>query len=316
MTAIIFLLSFIFGLIFLVGLISPKKVLRKSENPTRGKTFLFFGLPSLALFIVWGSMYESSWDEALKDPASATEISLKYKRLDTLPAELEQMTNLVSLDLSKNNLRSLPTYIKDFEKLESINLSENPIEVLPIWLADMSALKELNLDNTQITAFPEQLSELTITYANTPLWLTENPDVNSLKQVAETETSEREDHTESLGEFAMRQFLGKDYGHKRKFKKGEIFYNDPITKEQVDPIGEFMVEINLFDDEQEASMLLDFTDEVYELKIVVVSEEVLSDLVMESFTTIENAIQKDYFPNDEFHLVLTDGDFDPIRTIK
>lgn len=319
MTALLFLLSFLFGLIFLIGLITPKKVLRKSEKPTRGKVFLFFGLPSLALFIAWGSMYESSWDEALKDPASATEVSLKYKKLDVLPDELEQMTNLVSLDLGKNNLSSLPSYITNFKKLESLDLSENPIEVLPIWLADMESLKNLSLDGTQITSIPDQLTSLSISYQNTPLWLSENPEAEETKVAGKesnnTETDE-DDHTESIGEFAMRKLLYEDYGFRRKFKKGEIFYNDPVTKEQVDSIGEFMVEIGIFDDEEEASMLLDYKDEIYELKVVVVSEEVLSDLVMESFTTIKNAIQQDYFPNEEFHLILTDGEFDRIRTIK
>ena len=53
-------LSFILGLIFLVGLISPKKVLRKTDKPTRGKIFLFFGLPSIVIFILWGSLYEGT----------------------------------------------------------------------------------------------------------------------------------------------------------------------------------------------------------------------------------------------------------------
>lgn len=318
MIAILFLLSFILGLVFLVGLLSPKKVLRKSENPGRGKVLLFFGLPSLALFIAWGSMYESSWDEALKDPLSATEVSLKYKKLGILPEELEQMTNLVSLNLAKNNLHSLPAYLKDFNQLETIDLSENPIETLPFWLSEMKALKELNLDNTQLASIPDQFSDLTISYRNTPLWLVENPKTEE-KEDEDNESKDaesRDDHSESLGEFALRKILEDENDYRRKYKKGEIFYNDPVTEAQVDSIGLFMISIGLFDDEQEASMLLDYTGEVYELKVVVVSEESLSDLVMESFIAIENAIQIDYFQNEDFHLVLTDGDFDTITTIK
>lgn len=315
MAAIIFLLSFILGLLFIVGIISPKKILKRSVNPTRGKIFLFFGLPSLALFIGWGAMYESSWDEALKDPVNAKEVSLKYKKLDVLPDELEQMTNLISLDLAKNNLRSLPIYLKDFDQLESIDLAENPIEELPLWLADMEALKSLNLNGTQITSIPDLLSNLSINYRNTPLWLAENPE--KVESQTKTETSSyEEDHSESLTEFALRKLLEDDNDYRRKFKKGEIFYNDPVTNEQVDQIGEFMIAMGLFDDEKEASMLLDYNDQIYQLKVVVIGEEALNDIVIDAFTTIEGAIQQDIFPEDEFHLILTDGDFKAMKTIK
>lgn len=313
-----FLLSFILGLLFLVGLISPKKVLRKSESPTRGKAFLFFGLPSIALFIAWGSLYESSWDEALKNPETATEVSLKYKKLEILPDELEEMTNIVSLDLAKNNLKSLPIYLKDFKNLETIDLAENPISELPVWLNEMVSLKELNLDNTQITSIPDGLSKLKISYQNTPKWIAENPEVESTTAAQNTDSSSLEDErSESLGEFALRKILDDRFDFKRKFKKGEIFYNDPVTVDQVDVIGEFMIMMDFFNDEREASMLLDQNrDDVFELKIVVVSEEALTEEVMTGFTSIKNVIKQDVFPDNDFHLVLTDDEFDEIKTIK
>lgn len=317
MSTLLFLLSFVLGLIALVGLISPKKVLRSSENPTRGKVMLFLGLPSFLLFIGFGMAYESPLEEAIKNPLETTTLNLSNDRLEEIPAEVELMVNLQELDLSNNQLQTLPTFLADLKQLEVLNLEGNPMDELPTWLGEMTALREINAQGTEINQIPESLQELTISYRNTPLWRLENPDAEPDTTEEVAASSDEDEREESLGEFALRQFLGQDYGFKRKFKKGEIYYNDPVTKDQVDQIGEFMIMMDFFNDEREASMLLDMNEEdIYELKIVVISEEALTEEVLIGFASIEGVIQQDIFGDDEFHLVLTDGEFDPIKTIE
>ncbi len=315
MATLLFTLSIVLGLIALLGLIAPRKVIRNKQKASRGKVMLVYALPSLLLFIGFGMTYESDWDKALKNPAEVTSVSLKFKKLEELPAELAQMTRLQQLDLSKNKLTALPDYLSTFDNLQHIDLSDNPIRELPAWLGEMKSLKKLTLDNTEVATLPEWLSHLDISYANTPLYVAENPE-NGNENTPDAAES-KDDREESLGEFAMRKFLGKDYGYRRKFKKGEIFYNSPVTKEQVDTIGEFMLLMNFFNDEREASMLLDKNkNDVYELKIVVVSERALTEEVMQGFQSIKQVIQQDVFPNDVFHLVLTDGEFDTLKTLE
>lgn len=321
MSTVFFLLSFLLGLLTLIGLFSPKTILRSSEKPTRGKVLLFFGLPSFLLFLGFGMLYESPFEEAMKNPLEVVILNLSNDRLETIPTEVDLMLNLKELDLSKNKIASIPDFLLTLEKLEVLNLEGNPINELPAWLGNMPALREVNVSGTGVEEIPEELLSLTVNYRNTPLWLVENPateeNETSEKEASPSEDSEEEDREESLGEYALRQFLGRDYGQRRKFKKGEIYYNDPVTKDQVDQIGEFMILMEFFNDEREASMLLDFSEEdIYELMIVVVSEEALTDEVIAGFTTIEGVIQQDVFGENEFHLVLTDGEFDPIKTIK
>lgn len=315
MDIVLALLAFGLSAATFVGLLSPKIVLRKSENPTRGKVLKYFGLPAFVLFLGFGMLHESGWDKALKNPTEAKEVNLRYKRLSQLPDELQKMTGLVKLDVSKNNLTTLPTYLKDFDKLEEINLSENPISELPAWIGDMKSLKTLILDETKISSLPDGLEDLTISYQNTPLFSSKNPVTDEKEQVAEEET--KDEREETLAEFAVRKFLGKDYDERRKFKKGEIYYNSPVTKDQVDAIGESMLLMGIFNDEREASMLLDQNkDGIYELKTVVTGEDDLTEEVMQGFSSLEKTIQEIVFPDDEFHLILTDGDFDAIRTIE
>lgn len=302
----------------MMGLVSPKKILRSSENPTRGKVLLFLGLPSFLLFIGLGALYESPLEEAMKNPTEVVTLNLSDDRLEAVPTAVDLMINLKELDLSQNQLQSLPEFLANLENLEVLNLEGNPISKLPDWLLDMKGLKELNVNGTNVEEIADSFEVLSITYRNTPLWKMENPTIEGESEEEEaTESSDEEERTESLGEFALRQFLGKDYGQRRKFKKGEVYYNDPVTKDQVDQIGEFMIMMDFFNDEREASMLLDLNeDDVYELMIVVISEEALTDEVLTGFATIEGIIQQDVFGEDEFHLVLTDGEFEPIKTIK
>jgi hypothetical protein len=321
MAVLLFLLTIVLCLLLLIGLVSPKTALMFMKTPTRAKVILVYGLSIIVLLFSYGIIHESSWELALKNPAEATEVSLKYKKLEKLPDELKQMTKLIELDLSKNRLSSLPDYIKDFQDLQVLDLSDNPITSIPIWIKDMPGLIELNLDNTNVKSLPDGLELVRVTYNDTPLDSAENyiaVETNDIESSDETDKEiEEDDRTESFGEFAMRRLLGKDYGSRRKFKKGEIYYNQPVATEQVDKIGDFMILMGFFNDDREASMLLDENDEgVFELMIVIVGEEALTEEVVQAFSSIEQVIQNDVFPENEFHLVLTDDEFDPIKTIE
>lgn len=318
MAIVFFTLSLILGFVSILGLISPKLILRNSAHPKRSKVLLLLGLPSFILFVAFGFTYESSWDAALKDKENVLEVSLKYMNLTELPEELSTMKQLVKLDLSKNNLTELPNYLRDFNKLEELNLSDNPISELPVWLTDLKSLKRLTLDRTDIIAIPVGLESAEVSYKETPLYQIEHPVLEEAKEKPELaeEKMQEDDHSESFGEFAMRKFMGRDYGSRRKFEKGEIFYEQPVTKDQVDQIGEFMLLLGVFNDENESSMLLELDEDIYKLKMVVNEDSELNADLIAAFTTIKSAIQLDVFPNDKFQLILTDDRLDPIKVIQ
>ncbi len=315
-----FIISLILGVIMLIGLISPKRILKFKENPTRGQVFLIFGLPSFAMFILFGMLYESRLEVAAKDPEHTYLLKLTNQRLEAVPEEVAQLYNLEGLYLQENHLTTLPDFLLTLEKLELLNLADNPIESIPLWIAQMKSLKELDLENTNISMIPAGLEDLTINYKGTPLWLAEHPEEIIVESVDESKTiiaSNEEDHSESLGEFAMRQLLDQDYGYKRKFKKGEIFYNGPVTQEQADQVGEIMVTMGFFNDEKEVSMLLDQNDDkIYEFKMVVDQSEQIEEEVLEALKIIRLLVQGQVFPDDQLHLHLTDGQFETTKIIK
>lgn len=73
----------------------------------------------------------SSLEEALKTPDSVYILSLNNIKLNRLPEEFVQFTNLASLNLSGNKLSDLPDNLIQLKKLVEIDLSNNKFNTLP-----------------------------------------------------------------------------------------------------------------------------------------------------------------------------------------
>lgn len=99
-------------------------------------------------------------EEAYRQGAVA--LSLAGLKLTSLPAEMNCLSTLESLDLNKNRLATLPQNMTDLVQLKSLGLSENCLEVLPECLKHFVNLELLRLDSNQLIALSE------------PLWTLEN----------------------------------------------------------------------------------------------------------------------------------------------
>jgi hypothetical protein len=298
------------------GLVSPKRVLIFADKPTRGKVVLLFIPIMFGLLILMGTLHESPLELALKAPDTTKDLVYNDGNLDEVPMDITKLANLTSLYLEDNKITTLPIFLKDMDNLSLISLKNNPIEALPAWISEMKNLKYVEVDGTNIATLPSGLENLTISYTNTPLWRSENPQLASATTPSLNTTED--EHAESFKEYAMRRINGQDYGSRRKFLKGEIYYNSPVTKEQADKVGEFMVTIGMFSEEKEVSMLLNQNkDQIYELKMVIDWEYLEQEPEMIDFLKeIRSLAQEAAFINDELHLHLTDDQFETKQIIK
>lgn len=92
----------------------------------------------------------------------AVTLSLVGLNLTSLPAEINSLSELETLDVSKNRLAALPQSMAGLAKLTSLTLSENHFQILPACLRQLGSLRLLRLDNNLLV----ELSE--------PLWTLEN----------------------------------------------------------------------------------------------------------------------------------------------
>lgn len=88
-------------------------------------------------------------------------LDLSSQRLNILPPEIGQLTNLVSLNIFKNALTELPPELGDLTSLRSLDIHTNKLTQLPPEIGQLTSLRFVDLSNNQLTRFPSEIVKLT-----------------------------------------------------------------------------------------------------------------------------------------------------------
>lgn len=120
--------------------------------------------------------YCTSIESAMENPSKVIHLDLKAQGLETLPEELNEFVNLLTLDVSDNYLMDLDFSSLLLSSLESIdfeyNAGLNLLEIEGINLA-FPALRKLNADNCSLIFISPEISSLSnleeVSFANNSL---------------------------------------------------------------------------------------------------------------------------------------------------
>lgn len=143
--------------------------------------FLRVGFFTLGLcFVTWSSVFAqehedgtrpeyhrtnfkvfTSLEAALANPDSVYILSLKGKKLTTIPDEVFTFKHLLVLDLSKNRIESLPSSIGQLSNIVELDLSNNKLTQLPAEITQLQALRKLSLNRNSIDTLPENIGMMT-----------------------------------------------------------------------------------------------------------------------------------------------------------
>lgn len=78
-----------------------------------------------------------------------------------IPKEIKKLTKLLSLDLSDNQITKLPKELFTLPTLHLLNLENNLIKELPRQVGDMQSLTLLKVSDNNLSAIPKEISKLT-----------------------------------------------------------------------------------------------------------------------------------------------------------
>ncbi|CEP02987.1 hypothetical protein PBRA_009205 [Plasmodiophora brassicae] len=77
------------------------------------------------------------------DTSLVTDLSLDNNQLQSIPAEIGQLTSLECLALDNNQLQSIPAEIGQLTSLKTLNLENNQLRAIPAELSQLTSLKYL-----------------------------------------------------------------------------------------------------------------------------------------------------------------------------
>ena len=116
-------------------------------------------------------------------------LNLVNNYLTNLPDELSQLTNLQHLYLSYNNLNYLPDWIVQLTNLQSLYLSGLNLDRLPDWITELTNLQRLDLMDNNLSTLPNSIVQFAnLQYLNLdgnafsrlPDWIVKLPQLQEL----------------------------------------------------------------------------------------------------------------------------------------
>ena len=87
-------------------------------------------------------------------------LNLNDLELTQLPASLDKLQCLTSLDCSKNKLFIIPASLGNLQNLKELQLQHNSLFSIPASLGNLQNLRELHLQNNSLISIPESLGNL------------------------------------------------------------------------------------------------------------------------------------------------------------
>ncbi|TMW62297.1 hypothetical protein Poli38472_009790 [Pythium oligandrum] len=95
-------------------------------------------------------------NQKIQTAKSTGMLALPERKLKKVPAEVLELTQLRSLDLSQNRLEEIPAELNAFASLKTLKLVSNALTTLPD-LSGLTALTTLVLDGNSIESLPNAL---------------------------------------------------------------------------------------------------------------------------------------------------------------
>ncbi|AFY95194.1 leucine-rich repeat domain-containing protein [Chamaesiphon minutus] len=103
--------------------------------------------------------YLNSLPDNIDELSNLSHLKLLNNQLTSLPESVGDLEKLISLDLRRNKLTELPDSIGNLKNLKYLYLDDNLLEKLPATIGNLKQLEYLHLSANKLTSLPEELGE-------------------------------------------------------------------------------------------------------------------------------------------------------------
>lgn len=107
-----------------------------------------------------------------------------------------------------------------------------------------------------------------------------------------------------------------NYGKKKTYGKGELYYTENVTEAEADSAGAFLSEIGYLNDETELTVQVDKEDSTYKLRFVVKEEYYTNDSLDIFFKIYGNMASKRAFDGKPVQVEICDNTLKTQRVVK
>ena len=101
-----------------------------------------------------------SVEEASQKPEEVEAFFMNYAKLNEVPKELANYTNVIVLGFGANSITEIPDFVFSLEKLQAIGFSHNQISIIPEGISSLTNLTSFRCWNNMITEVPDALLNL------------------------------------------------------------------------------------------------------------------------------------------------------------
>jgi hypothetical protein len=108
---------------------------------------------------------------------------------------------------------------------------------------------------------------------------------------------------------------GSGHGNRLAFERGELYYNHPVTPEEAQRVGEYLVQQDIFNAQKGATVQLDKDHERYQLRFVVDPALAEGTLANVQFAVIGSDIAQNVLSGQPLDVLLCDDQLTPLRTL-
>ena len=115
--------------------------------------------------------------------------------------------------------------------------------------------------------------------------------------------------------FTSLYVLGASQGNRLAFQRGELYYNDLVTQEEAQRVGEYLVRQEIFNAQKAATVQLDKQQDRYQIRFVVDPALVEGTLANVQFGVIGSDIAQEVLSGMPVDVVLCDENLKPLRTV-